>query len=89
MANGAPEDVEQVSSPSRPSAGLGGGREPAARDGAQGGPGAATIGANHIDKECTPNPVQVGEQLTCTIDVVAAPGTQGTAAVTDTLPALA
>jgi hypothetical protein len=31
--------------------------------------------APSIDKECTPNPVQVGQQITCTIDVEAAPGT--------------
>ncbi len=34
---------------------------------AQGAPGII------IDKECTPNPVQVGEQITCTIDLEAAP----------------
>ena len=39
-----------------------------------------------IDKECTPNPVQIGEQITCTIDVVPAPGTTGTVSVMDTLP---
>ena len=49
----------------------------------------------NIDKECTPNPVQIGQQITCTIDVVAAPGTSAFGSppleepivVTDTFPA--
>ena len=40
-----------------------------------------------IDKECTPNPVQIGEQVTCTIDVVAPPNTVAGVRVTDTFPA--
>jgi hypothetical protein len=40
-----------------------------------------------IDKECTPNPVQVGGTITCTIDVVAAPNTGASVAVSDTFPA--
>lgn len=40
-----------------------------------------------IDKECTPNPVQMGQQLTCTIDVEAALNTLDEIQVTDNLPA--
>jgi fimbrial isopeptide formation D2 family protein len=41
-----------------------------------------------IDKECSPNPVQIGEQLTCTIDVEPSDSqTFDTVQVTDTLPA--
>jgi hypothetical protein len=41
-----------------------------------------------IDKECSPNPVQIGEQLTCTIDVEPPdPQTDAIVQVTDTLPA--
>jgi hypothetical protein len=40
-----------------------------------------------IDKECTPNPVQRGQQITCTIDVVAAPNTGAAVRVEDTFPA--
>jgi uncharacterized repeat protein (TIGR01451 family) len=41
-----------------------------------------------IDKECSPNPVQIGEQLTCTIDVEPPdPQTFALVEVTDTLPA--
>jgi hypothetical protein len=40
-----------------------------------------------IDKECTPNPVQVGQQITCTIDVVPAPSTADLFRVTDPFPA--
>jgi uncharacterized repeat protein (TIGR01451 family) len=43
--------------------------------------------APSIDKECTPNPVQVGQQITCTIVVEAAPGTGAQVTVTDMLPA--
>ena len=39
-----------------------------------------------IDKECTPNPVQVGQTLTCTIDVLPAPDTRVFVGVEDTLP---
>ena len=39
-----------------------------------------------IDKECTPNPVQVGQTLTCTIDVVPALNTLIFVRVEDTLP---
>ena len=39
-----------------------------------------------IDKECTPNPVQVGQTLTCTIDVLPAPDTLVAVRVEDTLP---
>jgi len=39
-----------------------------------------------INKECTPDPVQLGQQLTCTIDVVAALKTGAVFQVTDTLP---
>jgi hypothetical protein len=39
-----------------------------------------------VDKECTPNPVQVGEQITCTIDVLPAPNTLLFVRVEDTLP---
>ena len=40
-----------------------------------------------IDKECTPNPVQIGEQITCTIVVVPPPSAiLGSAVVTDKLP---
>ena len=45
---------------------------------------------NEIDPEvakvCSPNPVQVGEQITCTIDVVPAPNTLVAVRVEDTLP---
>lgn len=41
-----------------------------------------------IDKECSPDPVQIGEQLTCTIDVdPSESGTFNIVEVTDTLPA--
>ena len=39
-----------------------------------------------INKECTPDPVPLGQQVTCTIDVVAAPHTGAAFQVTDTLP---
>jgi len=40
-----------------------------------------------IDKECTPNPVQLGQELTCTIRVDANPGTTASVQVTDPFPA--
>jgi uncharacterized repeat protein (TIGR01451 family) len=40
-----------------------------------------------VDKECTPNPVQVGQTLTCTIAVVPAPNTLLAVRIEDTLPA--
>ena len=41
-----------------------------------------------MDKECSPNPVLVGQHLTCTIDVEARPGTAASVdVVTDTFPA--
>ncbi|MGF1471559.1 MAG: hypothetical protein ACFB50_07445 [Rubrobacteraceae bacterium] len=39
-----------------------------------------------IDKECTPDRIEVGETFTCTIDVLAARNTVATTRVTDTLP---
>jgi uncharacterized repeat protein (TIGR01451 family) len=43
--------------------------------------------APSIDKECTPNPVQVGQQITCTIVVETVTGTAALVTVTDMLPA--
>ncbi len=40
-----------------------------------------------VDKACTPNPVQIGQDLTCTIDVEAAPGTQAIVQVSDVFEA--
>ncbi len=52
---------------------------------------AQILGEPTIDKECTPNPVQIGQQITCTIDVVAGTDTFITFSelqqVTDPFPA--
>ena len=55
--------------------------------GAAGSPGARSIPrTNRRQRVCSPNPVRVGQHLTCTIDVTAAPNTLGSGRVTDAFP---